>query len=168
MKFYSSKAWVQEEISKPSPAILITDSVNNYEYIITMENGKLTSVSKGSHLEILSLPTKMTYFPENFFRTEGMKVILVRQDGSSEDVSDKIYSDKIVDNIATIYFKEFGITYKIELEVEVIDFDPSIHLIDFEYETNPDGTYYITDWKETYHGEPSTIMDIPEYKNIIL
>ena len=36
-------------------------------------------------------------------------------------------------------------------------------LIDFKYTDHGDGTYTITDWKDTYQGQPSTECIIPNY-----
>lgn len=41
-------------------------------------------------------------------------------------------------------------------------------LDDFTYTTNDDGTYTITGWNQTYFGEPSTVMIVPDDSNIIL
>lgn len=168
MKFYSSKQWVQEEILRPIPGFYIQDSENGLDYIVTMHNGKLSSISKGLSISVIIPPAKLTYFRGETFRPEGIKVNLNRQDGSIEDISDRVYADPVSDSIIPIYYSEYGVTYKTEIEIEITDFDPEIHLIDFEYEENPDGTYTIVGWKETLHGEPSTIMEIPDYSKIIL
>jgi hypothetical protein len=133
-----------------------------------MHNGKLSSVSKGMSIGIMTPPSKLTYFKDETFRFEGIKVILYRQDGSTEDVTDRVYADPVSDSIVPIYYSEYGVTYQADIEIEFAEFDPEIHLIDFEYEENPDGTYTIVGWKETLHGEPSTIMEIPDYPKIIL
>lgn len=41
-------------------------------------------------------------------------------------------------------------------------------LKDFEYIDNPDGTYTITDWRETYDGVSSTKLILPDNDKIIL
>lgn len=46
--------------------------------------------------------------------------------------------------------------------------ETEVLLVDFEYVDNGDGTYIIVDWKQTYNGEPSTKIVIPDDPNIIL
>lgn len=41
-------------------------------------------------------------------------------------------------------------------------------LVDFEYTKNENGTYTLTNWKETLNGESSTEMIIPDNRSIIL
>ena len=41
-------------------------------------------------------------------------------------------------------------------------------LIDFGYNDNGDGTYTITEWKQTYNGVSSTELIIPDDPRIIL
>jgi hypothetical protein len=41
-------------------------------------------------------------------------------------------------------------------------------LQDFEYTSNEDGTYTLTDWKGTFNGESSTEIIIPDSNLIIL
>jgi hypothetical protein len=52
------------------------------------------------------------------------------------------------------------------LDLTVKDFDPVAILVDFDYTDNGDGTYIITDWKQTLNGESSTELVIPNNTHI--
>ena len=61
-----------------------------------------------------------------------------------------------------------GPLYKIQIKDGNLTSTIEDSLEDFTYTTNADGTYTITGWNETYMGKPSTIMVIPDDKNIIV
>ena len=147
--------------------IMMRDPTNGYDYTLRMENGVLISTCTLVAIEVTSNPTKMTYSDGDHIDTTGMVVSAIYEDGSTRPItnytctnavttSDPVFTISISDEISTT------------LPVTVNEFDPAVVLIDFEYTDNGDGTYTITDWKETYNGEPSTEMIVPNNAYIIL
>lgn len=63
-----------------------------------------------------------------------------------------------------------GLKYLVQIQDGTLVTTLSIEdlLIDFDYTTNENGTYTLTNWKQTLNGEESTELIIPEYPKIIL
>ena len=144
----------------------IKDRSNGYNYIIAMDNGNIVTSCAVSELILTSNPTKMTYTAGEYIDTTGMVVTGTYADGTSKEITNFTCT-----NYVTVERPIFTIKYEgvsIDLPVTVTAFDPAVVLIDFTYTDNGDGTYTILDWKETYNGEPSTEMIVPNNAYIIL
>ena len=152
--------------NKPKTYITLTDVENGYEYVIYMKNGNLTSVRKIERLKITTYPTKIEYVAGEAFDPSGMIVVGVYHDGTTREITDYTYyaDDFTPDNMVfTVYYKEAGITYSID-----VDLIKDVYLVDFDYINNGDGTYTLTGWKGTLNGEPSTELVIPSGPKFIL
>lgn len=143
---------------------LIVDQVTGNPHIITINNGNLATRSAVKFIKIATLPTKTEYMVGDYLDTAGMTIIGELYDGSSinidnYEVQQICFSEEQA--YVNIYYFECGLTHKTTLSVNVIPFDPTIALIDFEYAKSSDGTYGIIGWKGTHNGKPSTELIIP-------
>lgn len=150
--------------------VKIKDQVNNYNYILCMRNGTLSTTCAVKSISITTNPTKMSYMDGDHLDSAGMVVTATCEDGTTREITGFTCDNYVTVNnpVFVISYTEGGITCYANLSVAVTVFDPAIVLIDFNYIDNGDGTYTITDWKETYNGEPSTEMIIPNNEHIIL
>lgn len=150
--------------------VKIKDQVNGYNYILCMRNGTLASTCATSTIAVTTNPTKMSYVAGEYIDTTGMVISATCEDGTLREITDYTCDNYVtIDNpIFTITYTEGGVTYSTTLAVTVTTFDPATILVDFDYTDNGDGTYTITDWKETYNGEASTEMIVPNNAYIIL
>jgi hypothetical protein len=137
-----------------------------------MKNGNLVSRRKVSSIEVTTMPNKIEYYAGEYFDDPtGMVVTATCEDGSAIEVTNYTYSDNrfvIGENTVTISYNEAGNTYTTTINVNAVEFDAATILIDFDYTANDDGTYTLTNWKQTLNGEPSTKMVIPNYSVIRL
>jgi hypothetical protein len=130
-----------------------------------MQNGNLVSSAMCTSIEITTLPIKVDYIAGEIFDPTGMVVIATYSDGS-EKIIDNYTFNNIIPNTSgvidfEIFYNYFGQVNTTTLQINVTAFDPTVQLIDFEYTENEDGTYTLTDWKETLNGEPSTEAIVP-------
>ena len=145
-----------------APAILMKDEANGYTYCIRMHNGILTSTCKATGIKITTLPNKIEYSEGEMFDPTGIVLTIFREDGTSEVVDNYFYQVSYngkVQNVTFIY-TEFGIKYITTLVDALLE--------DFNYINNGDGTYTITEWKETLNGSPSTEMIVPDSECFII
>lgn len=145
--------------------IIMIDNVTGYEYVVEMQDDQLISyrVRNYTGIEVTSLPYKTEYVAGEIFDPSGMVVVIIDEEGNSTEISDYTYTRYATDEIITInYIDSNGVEYVTTIEVTLTPFDPTVALMDFEYVANDDGTYTITDWKETSNGEPSTECIIPD------
>lgn len=149
--------------------IHMIDQVNDKTYVVQMRNGNLVSTCVPT-LTVATNPTKMTYYDGDYLDTEGMVLTLTYDDGTTKEITEEITTTSVSmsNNVATIEYIENGITISTTLEVTVVEFDPAIVLVDFNYTDNGDGTYTITGWKQTLNGVASTEMVIPNNSKIIV
>lgn len=152
--------------------LVLTDTVNGYEYIIQMQNGNLISICKCGGITITSMPTKTEYNEGDTYDLSGLAVTGVRQDGEVYEIEGWIVEDH--DEVATldnytfyVSYTEHGETFTTSFDLTVIDWG-AVNLTDFTYTKNSDGTYTITDWKGTLNGEASTEMIVPDSDKIII
>ena len=104
-------------------ALVLTDSTTNYEYIIRIQNGNLTSTCKASSLAVTTLPTKTTYTVGETLDLTDMIVTLTRQDGSTEEVNNYTYTEPDMSAAGTkeitVSYVEAGETYSAVFSVTV-------------------------------------------------
>ena len=151
--------------------IAMIDQITGHKYIVEIHNGTLVSFSCTNRIEVTSLPNITTYSEGDYFNPEGLVISAISEDGTTREITNYTYSKEyltINDSTFEILYVENGVTHSATIELNIIKFDPSVELIDFEYIDNGDGTYTITGWKETLNGEPSTEMVIPDNPLIIL
>ncbi len=146
--------------------INIKDEVTGYRYTITMHDGTLATTSAIASIQITTNPTKMTYTAGEYIDTTGMVVTGTCDDGTSKEITNFACTNYVTTDNPAFTISANGVS--IDLPVTVTAFDPAVVLIDFTYTDNGDGTYTIIDWKETYNGEPSTEMIVPNNAYIIL
>lgn len=147
--------------------VILSDTDNGYNYAIQITNGNLITSPMPVGTKVTTLPTKVTYYRGDFLDTAGMVVSVYGEDGSVGTTNK--YTSFYFDNpfnktgrvAVTMVSDLFGKQYNASFVVDVVEFDPEIVLIDFDYTTNDDGTYTITGWKETLNGEPSTELIVP-------
>jgi hypothetical protein len=191
-KEYASKDWVQDKLAnieikdlsavafsgsyndlldKPTYMIL-KDIGNSLDYVVQLKNGAFIITSKATSMEITTMPNKTEYAEGKDLTLDltGMVVTLYREDGTNEIIENYTYTETRTDSNLTVIieYTEFGQTFSETLEFNITPFDPEIQLVDFEYTNNGDGTYTITDWKQTLNGEPSTELIIPDNSRIKL
>ena len=146
--------------------INIKDEVTGYRYTITMHDGTLATTSAITSIQITTNPTKMTYTAGEYIDTTGMVVTGTCDDGTSKEITNFTCTNYVTTDNPAFTISANGVS--IDLPVTVTAFDPAVVLIDFTYTDNGDGTYTILNWKETYNGEPSTEMIVPNNAYIIL
>lgn len=163
--------YVDEQVNAPKSYIILADQVNGYNYVIEMRNGNLISRLPVTNIEISTQPTKTAYIEGELFDPTGMVVIASYKDGNSAVIEDYVYPTGVITadmSSIEISYVDAGITCATTVPITVTAFDAATVLVDFEYTDNGDGTYTITGWKETYNGEPSTEMIIPNNGLIIV
>lgn len=162
---------IRDLITAPKNGIAFIDQVNGYTYVVCMREGNLVIYSAVKSIEVTSMPNKTEYTVGEYFDPTGMIVMAVCDDGTTKDITSKVYSDPLVnigEILLNINYEEAGIIHKASIPVIVNEFDPSVVLVDFNYTTNSNGTYTITKWKQTYNGSPSTEMVVPNNHLILL
>jgi hypothetical protein len=142
-------------------AVTLIDELNGYEYILSMRGGKLASICRTDEITVLSMPIKKEYLQGELFDPTGMVVMATRQDGSKYEVDMSTYIVPVLETPFTVSYVEADIAYTATIDLTVNEFDPSVQLVDFNYNENDDGTYYITGWKGTLNGVPSTELVVP-------
>lgn len=145
-------------------AIVLKDVINGNTYMLQMQNGKLVSFSIALSIQITVPPAKSLYSEGEEFDPAGMVVSAICEDGSMREIINYTYS--VDNNIVTILYREWKSRHTTTFEI--IRYILEDLLIDFEYTSNDDNTYTITNWKETLNGEPSTEMVIPDIESVIL
>ena len=153
-------------------SIILVDEVNGLEYVISMRNGSLVSRCVTSEIALSVAPSKTSYFEDDIFDPTGMVVTAMCADGATVDITDNIiYSTAPLTTDMTsiqVSYVEGGRTFTINIPITVAAFDPAVVLKDFTYTDNGDGTYTITDWKQTYNGVSSTELIVPNSSRIIV
>lgn len=143
--------------------ITMVDKVNNYKYFLQMENGKLVSSCRCASIEVAKLPDKIEYLEGQTFEPTGMIITAIYEDGSKKEITEGfIYEPFVMSNEFIVTYIEYNEEYSTIVPLNLIKFNPEIHLIDFTYTINEDGTYTLTGWKQTLNGEASTEMIVPD------
>ena len=148
-------------------SLTLIDSVNGFPYTIQMANGSLVSYCATKNIEITTMPNKLDYMQGQKFDPTGMVVTAIAYDGGAREVTNYTYSDDYFMDIATnvefeISYNEGGNVFKAYVTINVTEFNPAVELVDFAYTTNSDGTYTLTGWNGTTHGEPGTELIVPD------
>lgn len=148
-------------------SLTLIDSVNGFPYTIQMVNGSIVSYCATKSIEITAMPDKLSYMQGQKFDPTGMVVTAVAYDGGTREITNYTYSDDYFMDIATnvefeISYNEGGNVFKAYVTINVTEFNPAVELVDFAYTTNSDGTYTLTGWNGTTHGEPGTELIIPD------
>jgi hypothetical protein len=162
---------IDNKINSPKKYIKFEDAVNGYHYIVEMRNGNIVSRCAISTIEVTTMPDRTEYIENEYLDTTGMVLTATCYDGNTFEITDYTYANEplvVGENKIEISYTEYGTTYTTSIIVTTEGFNPDVTLIDFTYETNDDGTYTITGWKQTLNGEPSTEMVIPDYSVIKL
>ena len=124
--------------------LVLTDEVTNYEYIISMRNGKLVYFSKCVEIKVTTPPNNLTVEKGKSLDTTGMVVTVVGQDGSERAITNYTVPEVIEASPVVITYEEHGQVFTTSLEVDVYNSMDDL-LIDFDYDKNDDGTYSITE-----------------------
>lgn len=149
--------------------IVLTDSINGFDYVLKMENGNLVTYSSTTGISIAKYPSNSTFFTGDPIDISDMVLEATCSDGSTREVKYYTYEPTVMDantNKVTITYEEDGNVFTVELPVIGESFESK--LMDFDYKDNGDGTYTITGWKETLNGEPSTRMIVPNSNKVII
>lgn len=162
----------KNDIISANDYFILKDQFNGHEYVISMQNGSLVSRHTAASIELVQMPTTVEYYEHGYFDPTGMEIYAVLPDGNKVDVTDKITfdSNSLTIDITSICvsYREGNNVYSINIPVTVKEFDAAVVLQDFEYTDNEDGTYTLTGWKDTYNGESSTELIVPNYSCIIV
>lgn len=152
------------ELYQAKDHIAFVDQVNGNTYIVSMRNGSLISRTYVTSIEVTTMPIKTTYATGEAFDPTGMVVVGTMQDGGTLEVANYIYPTIITKDMTSveISYMEAGKTCTTTVPITLID------LTDFEYTANEDGTYTLTDWKQTLNGEPSAELVVPDSELIII
>lgn len=153
-----------------------TSEITNYSYPNLIEldfkifcidgaqylNIDLSIFKSFQSIEVTQMPNKTSYFYGETFDPTGMVIIGTYENGDTEEITEYTYSEVTSEDFE-IYCVDCDMTVVIKLSVA-----PEI-LRDFEVQSEGND-YYITGWRGTLNGQPSTEIIIPdtdEY-NIIL
>lgn len=141
--------------------LFLKDQSSGLEYLLTITNGSLQTSPRVESLKIDKNQDKIDYTDSDLFDPTGLVVSIVCVDGSTRVIENYTY-DKYVEVGATthiIEYEELGNVFTATVPVVTRDLEAALQ--DFYYTVNDDGTYTITDWKQTLNGEPSTKVVIP-------
>lgn len=148
--------------------ITMIDRISGCKCYVYVEDGKLTSSLAVTGIEVASMPTNTTYMEGQAFDPTGMVVNAILADGSTSEIADYTYGNVTGSEFVISYIDVSGAIVSTTINLTVTEFDPTVELIDFEYDANDDGTYTITGWKQTLNGEQSTEMILPNNSLIII
>lgn len=144
-------------------SLILMDKVTNLPYVIEIYDGQIVSF-KYKYIEITQQPDKIDYMSDEELDPTGMIVTLFTHGKESKDITNLItYSNELKSNMVISYIEEDKV-YNAILNLNITNMNDV--LVDFEFIKNDDGTYTISDWKETLNGENSTKLIVPS-KNII-
>lgn len=170
---FTDKEYVNKAINKNIfDYLIIKDCNTSYKYYLKIRDGVLIT-------EVLpigfTLNKEISLYDGDIISTKDLDISLVYPNGNKEKITnwDKINISNISKPLTKQNNKLF-LSYVIDgeelfdttLDLTVKDFDPAAILVDFDYTDNGDGTYIITDWKQTLNGESSTELIIPNNTHI--
>ena len=104
--------------------IVMTDTINGYQYIMQMREGKLISYCIASSITVTTLPSKLEYVVGEIFDATGMIVTAICQDGSSREITGYTYSDNTLnldDTSVEISYTENGQTFTTTIAITVTE-----------------------------------------------
>ena len=163
----AKKLATEEYWYEPKKHVVLTDEINGYNYIVSMRNGNLVSYCEASSITLTTMPTKTVYVDGEAFNPTGMVITATCKDGSTREINRYTYDTAVTSsnvNNFVITYTEGSNAYTTPIRLTLHDFS----LVDFDYITNEDGTYELTNWKGTYNGEPSTRIIVPNSELIKL
>ena len=161
-------------INAPKDFIIFKDRSTGILYYGGMDNGNWVTWCDVDHIEVAPAIDNMIYIEGMKLSKEDFIVTAFYIDGSSRHITEY---DLIVDEILTldstnaeVVFTFNGKSYSDNITFTVVELDPEIKnmLIDFQYDINRNNTYTLTDWYQTYNGNLSTELIIPDSPNIVL
>ena len=92
----------------PKTGLILTDSVNGKNYVISMVNGNLISRPYITSLRIKNHPSKMIYSLNESFDPTGMIIEAVYEDGTIEEIDFYSYNTIVTDFNFSIYYNQAG------------------------------------------------------------
>lgn len=120
-----SKKLATEEYVQQSAKnyVILTDSINSYDYIVQMQDGNLTSICKTASISATAQPAKTEYVVGDTFDPAGMVIIATAQDGSTRVVENYTYTETLAsgDTSVTITYIEAGVSYSTTVPVTVTE-----------------------------------------------
>lgn len=162
------------DVNTPKDFITFKDRSTGILYYGGMDNGNWVTWCDVDHIKVAPAVDNMNYIEGMKLSKEDFIVTAFYIDGSSKRITEY---DLIVDEILTldstnveVVFTFNGKSYSDNITFTVVELDPEIKnmLIDFQYDINRNNTYTLTDWYQTYNGNPSTEVIIPDNPNIVL
>lgn len=151
--------------------IVIEDENTSSKYFLKISNGTLITEAFPISFYIDIENTKTNFTDGDYITIEDLDVSLLYPNGSKEKITDwsNIQFSRYLDRPLTKQDDKLTLTYVFDneelfdttLDLTIMDFDPTVILVDFDYTDNQDGTYTITSWKQTLNGESSTELIIP-------
>lgn len=165
-----------EKLNTPKDYIILVDQITDFKYRVAIRNGSLVSYAYVEGITVTQMPDKTIYTAGEYLDLTGLVISSILSDGTtggelSEYVIDETYLHTyLTEDVSEIVvsYVDGEETYTAVVPVTVNPFDPAVVLVDFEYTANDDGTYTLTGWKETYNGEASTELIIPNNGLIIV
>ena len=158
--------------------MVIKDSNTSYKYYLKIRDGILTTEAFPVGFSVNIENIKTTFYEGEYISTDDLDVSVTYPNGNEEKITDwsNVQFSRYLDKPLTKQDNELTLTYVFDnkelfattLSLTIIDFDPAVVLIDFNYTDNGDGTYTITSWKQTLNGENSTEIIIPNNGKIKL
>ena len=98
------------------------DISTGYEYIVSIENGKMIYDSKLESISITKMPDKMNFNPDkDTLEESGIEITAYYQDGSSEIITDYTYEMILDSNYIDISYAKNGIICVVKLEGVIFD-----------------------------------------------
>lgn len=158
--------------------MVIKDSNTSNKYYLKIQDGVLVTEAFPIGFFINTENTKTTFYEGDYINTDDLDVSLIYPNGSKEKTTDwsNVQFSRYLDRPLTKQDDKITLTYVFNneelfattLDLTIIDFDPAVVLVDFNYTDNGDGTHTITGWKQTLNGENSTEIIIPNNGKIRL
>lgn len=159
--------YVDESFMKVRDYVVLRDQETGFEYQLSLCGGELvTSLVTIKNIEITSMPTKTQYYDGDAFVPDGLEIKVTFANDST----------LVVNDLSTISFDTYNVSmhrpvvvgtyhgYQFDININVVEFDPSVVLYDFAYTDNGDGTYTITDWTRRSTG----VLNVPDNNKIII
>lgn len=117
-------ATINDILNTSYSQIVMTDTINGYQYIMQMCEGKLISYCIASSITVTTLPSKLEYVVGEIFDATGMIVTAICQDGSSREITGYTYSDNTLnldDTSVEISYTENGQTFTTTIAITVTE-----------------------------------------------
>ena len=154
--------------------IILEDNVTSYKYVLEINNGVISTHILPNGI-LIDESSKVEFSDGDCINLQDIIISITYPNGKTEKISDYAKLN-ISPLVVTKKDKELRIAYLHKglefltylLPITVVDFNPDVKLVDFNYSDNNDGTYTLTGWKKTLNGEASTEIIIPNNANIKL